>query len=44
LPHHRRGIFFDSMRRPIPIVLASGRIGKPVEVPWWNGLSLRLVE
>jgi hypothetical protein len=25
-------------------VLASGLIDKPVAVPWWNGLPLRLVE
>jgi hypothetical protein len=31
-------------RAHLPIVLASGLIGKPVEVPWWNGLPLRLVE
>jgi hypothetical protein len=27
-----------------PIVLASDLIDKPVAVPWWNGLLLRLVE
>jgi hypothetical protein len=31
-------------RAHLPIVLASGLIGKPVAVPWWNGLPLRLVE
>jgi hypothetical protein len=31
-------------RAHLPIVLASGLIGKSVSVPWWNGLSLRLVE
>ncbi|MFZ1096900.1 MAG: hypothetical protein WAN75_48070 [Xanthobacteraceae bacterium] len=31
-------------RAHLPIVLASGLIDKPVAVPWWNGLPLRLVE
>jgi hypothetical protein len=31
-------------RAHLPIVLASGLIGKSVSVPWWNGLPLRLVE
>jgi hypothetical protein len=32
-------------RRPhLPIVLASGLIDKPVAVPWWKRLHLRLVE
>jgi hypothetical protein len=31
-------------RAHLPIVLASGLIDKPVVVPWWNGLPLRLVE
>jgi transposase len=31
-------------RAHLPIVLASGLIDKPVAVPWWNGLLLRLVE
>jgi hypothetical protein len=31
-------------RAHLPIVLASGLIGKSVDVPWWNGLPLRLVE
>jgi len=30
-------------RAHLPIVLASGLIGKPVAVPWWGGLPLRLV-
>lgn len=29
-------------RAHLPIVLASGLINKPVPVPWWKGLSLRL--
>src|SRR3989440_2737477 len=31
-------------RAHLPIVLASGLIDKPVAVPWWNGLPLRLLE
>ena len=31
-------------RAHLPIVLASGLFDKPVAVPWWNGLPLRLVE
>jgi hypothetical protein len=31
-------------RAHLPIVLASGLIDKPVAVPWWSGLRLRLVE
>ncbi|HWC17441.1 MAG TPA: transposase, partial [Terriglobales bacterium] len=31
-------------RAHLPIVLASGLIGKPVPVPWWDGVPLRLVE
>jgi hypothetical protein len=31
-------------RAHLPIVLASGLIDKPIAVPWWNGLPLRLVE
>jgi transposase len=30
-------------RAHLPIVLASGLIGKPVTVPWWHGRALRLV-
>lgn len=29
-------------RAHLPIILASGLIDKPVPVPWWNGLPLRL--
>lgn len=29
-------------RTHLPIILASGLIDKPVPVPWWNGLPLRL--
>ena len=31
-------------RAHLPIVLASGLFDKPVEVPWWDGRLLRLVE
>jgi hypothetical protein len=31
-------------RAHLPIVLASGLFNKPVEVPWWGGRPLRLVE
>jgi hypothetical protein len=31
-------------RAHLPIVLASGLIGKSIAVPWWSGLPLRLVE
>jgi hypothetical protein len=31
-------------RAHLPIVLASGLFDKPISVPWWNGLHLRLVE
>ena len=31
-------------RAHLPIVLASGLFDKPVAVPWWDGLRLRLVE
>jgi len=31
-------------RAHLPIVLASGLFRKPVAVPWWNDLPLRLVE
>ena len=31
-------------RAHLPIVLASGLIDKPVPVPWWGGLPLRLAE
>ncbi len=29
-------------RAHLPILLASGRLNTPVNVPWWNGLPLRL--
>ena len=29
-------------RSHLPIILASGLLDKPVSVPWWNGLDLRL--
>ena len=29
-------------RAHLPIVIASGLLDKPVQVPWWNGRSLRL--
>ena len=29
-------------RSHLPIILASGLIDKPVTVPWWNGLTLRM--
>jgi hypothetical protein len=29
-------------RAHLPIVIASGRLNKPVKVPWWNGVALRL--
>ena len=29
-------------RSHLPILLASGLFDKPVSVPWWNGLKLRL--
>ena len=29
-------------RSHLPIILASGLIDKPVTVPWWNGLALRM--
>ena len=31
-------------RAHLPIILASGLIDKPVTVPWWGGLPLRLAE
>jgi hypothetical protein len=30
------------LTHPWPIVIASGLLNKPVSVPWWNGLPLRL--
>jgi hypothetical protein len=29
-------------RSHLPIILASGILDQPVNVPWWNGLPLRL--
>jgi hypothetical protein len=29
-------------RAHLPIVLASGLLDSPVDVPWWNGMRLRL--
>ena len=29
-------------RAHLPIVIASGRLEKPVKVPWWNGMPMRL--
>ncbi len=29
-------------RAHLPIILASGRLGTPVSVPWWNGVPLRM--
>ena len=29
-------------RSHLPIVLASGLLGRPVPIPWWNGFPLRL--
>ena len=29
-------------RAHLPIVMASGLLDRPVNVPWWNGLPLRL--
>jgi len=29
-------------RSHLPIVLASGLLDRPVPIPWWNGLPLRL--
>jgi len=29
-------------RAHLPIILASGLLGKPVPIPWWNGLELLL--
>jgi len=31
-------------RAHLPIVLASGLFDKPMPVPWWNDVPLRLVE
>ena len=29
-------------RSHLPILLASGLLDKPVQIPWWEGRSLRL--
>ncbi len=29
-------------RAHLPIVIASGLLDQPVNVPWWNGVRLRL--
>ena len=31
-------------RAHLPIVLASGLIDKPVQIPWWNNTPLRIIE
>jgi hypothetical protein len=37
------GVVVEFPRRAhLPIVIASGLLNKPVSVPWWNGLPLRL--
>jgi hypothetical protein len=37
------GVIVQFHRRAhLPIVIASGRLNKPVKVPWWNGVPLRL--
>ena len=37
------GVAVEFHRRAhLPIVMASGLLNKPVNVPWWNGLPLRL--
>ena len=39
----RTGVVVEFPRRAhLPIVIASGLLNKPVSVPWWNGLPLRL--
>lgn len=39
----KTGVVVQFHRRAhLPIVIASGRLNKPVAVPWWNGLPLRL--
>jgi len=30
-------------RAHLPIILASGLVDRPIPVPWWNGLPLRLI-
>jgi len=37
------GVVVEFHRRAhLPIVMASGLLNRPVKVPWWNGLPLRL--
>ena len=37
------GVVVEFPRRAhLPVVIASGLLNKPVSVPWWNGLPLRL--
>lgn len=39
----KTGVVVEFHRRAhLPIVMASGLLNKPVKVPWWNGLPLRL--
>jgi len=39
----KTGVVVQFHRRAhLPIVIASGRLNKPVAVPWWHGLPLRL--
>ena len=39
----KAGVAVEFHRRAhLPIVMASGLLNKPVNVPWWNGLPLRL--
>ena len=39
----KTGVVVESHRRAhLPIVMASGLLNRPVKVPWWNGLPLRL--
>jgi hypothetical protein len=38
------GVVVEFHRRAhLPIVIASGLLNKPVNVPWWNGVPLRLI-
>ncbi len=30
-------------RAHLPIVMASGLLDRPVNVPWWNGRPLRMI-
>ena len=43
LPPVRSRLIIEFHRRAhLPIVMASGLLNRPVTVPWWNGLPLRL--